>query len=62
MRIMRLHKWGRKKIGSKIYTEYRTTPAYHQEALKALRADYKEVKQPFKQGKWIVILVRGSKY
>jgi len=60
--IMRLNRLGRRKIGKKFYTEYRTTPAYVQDALEALRGDYKEVKPPIKEkNNRVIILVRGFK-
>jgi len=60
--IMRLNRLGRKKIGNKVYQEYKTTPAYLKDALEALRGDWKTVKpSPAKNGA-VIILVRGSRY
>jgi hypothetical protein len=62
MNIMVLHKWGRRKIGKKFYTEFRTVPRYRKEALEALKQEWKEVRSPKTEGKWIIILVRGSRF
>ena len=60
--IMRLNRLGRRRVGNKVYQVYKTTPAYREDALEALRGDWKTAKPTPAQKGVVIILVRGSKY